>query len=302
MDPRESRLPAAAGSAAVSPNGPSTASAPESLYGPGPRRRRTSVHDLLRAKDAGEKWAMLTAYDALTATIFEEAGVPVLLVGDSSANVVFGYDTTVPVTVEELLPLARAVVRGTSSAMVVGDLPFGSYQASPAQALATATRFMKEAGVQAVKLEGGARVAGQVELLVGSGVPVIGHLGLTPQSINTLGGYKVQGRGEAGETLLTDALALEAAGAFAVVLEVVPADLAARITKALRIPTIGIGAGIDCDAQVMVWQDLAGLTAGRTPRFVRRYADLRSTLATAVSAFTADVRTGQYPTIEYSYD
>jgi 3-methyl-2-oxobutanoate hydroxymethyltransferase len=245
---------------------------------------------------------MLTAYDALTAAVFDEAGVPVLLVGDSSANVVFGYDTTVPVTVDELLPLARAVVRGTTSAMVVGDLPFGSYQASPAQALATATRFMKEAGVQAVKLEGGERVAQQVDLLVGSGVPVMGHLGLTPQSVNALGGYLVQGRGDAGERLMADALALEEAGAFAVVLEVIPSDLAARITKALTIPTIGIGAGVDCDAQVMVWQDMAGLTGGPAPRFVRRYADLRSSLAAAVTAFSDDVRSGAYPTVEYSYD
>jgi 3-methyl-2-oxobutanoate hydroxymethyltransferase len=321
MDPRTSLL-GSTGSTATSPAGPSTSgpsaasagsggsagsgagpvSGPTSvLYGRA-TRRRTSVRDLARAKESGEKWAMLTAYDALTAAVFDEAGVPVLLVGDSSANVVFGYDTTVPVTVDELLPLARAVVRGTTSAMVVGDLPFGSYQASPAQALATATRFMKEAGVQAVKLEGGERVAQQVDLLVGSGVPVMGHLGLTPQSVNALGGYLVQGRGDAGERLMADALALEEAGAFAVVLEVIPSDLAARITKALTIPTIGIGAGVDCDAQVMVWQDMAGLTGGPAPRFVRRYADLRSSLAAAVTAFSDDVRSGAYPTVEYSYD
>jgi 3-methyl-2-oxobutanoate hydroxymethyltransferase len=244
---------------------------------------------------------MLTAYDATTARVFDDVGIGVLLVGDSAANVVYGYDTTVPVTVDELLPLVRAVVRGAPHALVVADLPFGSYQASPEQAMATATRFLKEGGAQAVKLEGGARVLPQVEALVGAGIPVMGHLGLTPQSIHTLGGYRVQGRDGAGDVLVADALALEAAGAFAVVLEVVPADLAARVSKELAIPTIGIGAGPDCDAQVMVWQDMAGLSVGRAPRFVKRYADLRSVLAGAAAAFAADVRGGVYPTVEHSY-
>ncbi|MBL7497872.1 3-methyl-2-oxobutanoate hydroxymethyltransferase [Frankia nepalensis] len=265
-------------------------------------RRRTTVRDLAGWKDQHEKWAMLTAYDFTTAAIFDEAEVPVLLVGDSAANVVYGYDTTVPVSVDELLPLVRAVVRGAPHAMVVADLPFGSYQASPTQALETAARFLKEGGAQAVKLEGGARVAPQVELLVSAGVPVMGHLGLTPQSINTLGGYRVQGREDAGAALLADALAIEAAGAFAVVLEVVPSDVAARISKALTIPTVGIGAGSDCDAQVLVWQDMAGLTSGRAPRFVRRYADLRGALREAVVNYRDDVRDGRYPTVEYSYD
>jgi 3-methyl-2-oxobutanoate hydroxymethyltransferase len=264
-------------------------------------RRRTTVRDIAAAKDRGEKWAMLTAYDATTASVFDDAGVPVLLVGDSAANVIYGYDTTVPITVDELLPLVRGVVRGAPHAMVVADLPFGSYQVDPAQAFATAARFLKEGGAHAVKLEGGARVAAQVEALVGAGVPVMGHLGLTPQSIHTIGGYRVQGRDDAGEALLADALAIEAAGAFAIVLEVVPADVAARVTKALAIPTIGIGAGSDTDAQVLVWQDMAGLTAGRTPRFVRRFAELRTSLADAAREYCADVRDGRYPTVEHSY-
>jgi 3-methyl-2-oxobutanoate hydroxymethyltransferase len=244
---------------------------------------------------------MLTAYDATTARVFDDAGIGVLLVGDSAANVVYGYDTTVPVTVDELLPLVRAVVRGAPHPLLLPHLAFGSYPGSPEQAMATATRFLKEGGAQAVKLEGGARVVGQVEALVGAGIPVMGHLGLTPQSINTLGGYRVQGRDAEGDVLLADALALEAAGAFAVVLEVVPADLAARVTKELAIPTIGIGAGPDCDAQVMVWQDMAGLSTGRAPRFVKRYADLRTVLASAAAAFADDVRGGMYPTVEHSY-
>jgi 3-methyl-2-oxobutanoate hydroxymethyltransferase len=266
-----------------------------------PRRSRTTVRDVAAAKNRGEKWSMLTAYDATTAAVFDEAEIPVLLVGDSAANVVYGYDTTVPITVDELLPLVRAVVRGAPHAMVVADLPFGSYQAGPTQALATATRFLKEGGAHAVKLEGGARMISVVETLVGAGIPVMGHLGLTPQSIHTIGGYRVQGRDEAGAVLLADALAIEAAGAFAVVLEVVPADLAARVTKELHIATVGIGAGGDCDAQVLVWQDMAGLSGGHTPRFVKRYADLRGVLGDAARAFQAEVRGGIYPTIEHSY-
>ena len=211
---------------------------------------------------------MLTAYDALTARVFDDAGIPVLLVGDSAGMVVYGHDTTIPVTVDDLLPLTAAVVRGTRRAMVVADLPFGSYQGSPEAALAAATRFLKETGAHAVKLEGGHRVLRQVEDLVAAGIPVMAHLGLTPQSVNAFGGYRVQGRGEDGEQLLHDAKALQAAGAFSVVLEAVPADLASRVTASLSIPTIGIGAGPDCDAQVLVWQDMAGLSP-RTPKFVR---------------------------------
>jgi 3-methyl-2-oxobutanoate hydroxymethyltransferase len=244
---------------------------------------------------------MLTAYDALTARVFDEAGIPVLLVGDSAANVVYGYDSTVPVTVDELIPLVRAVARGARRALVVGDLPFGSYQASPQQALETAARFLKEGGAQAVKLEGGERVLPHVELLTQSGVPVMAHLGLTPQSVNVFGGYRVQGRGEAGERLLADAKALQEAGAFAIVLEVVPADLADRVTRSLAIPTIGIGAGGATDAQVLVWQDMAGLTPGPGPKFVKRYADLRTVLGDAARAYATDVSEARYPGPEHSY-
>jgi len=244
---------------------------------------------------------MITAYDALTARVFDEAGIPVLLVGDSAAMVVYGYDSTVPVTVEELIPLVRGVVRGSERAMVVADLPFGSYQASPAQALETASRFMKETGCHAVKLEGGHRVLPQVELLVSSGIPVMGHLGLTPQSVHAFGGYKVQGRGEDGVTLLQDAKALQAAGAFAVVLEVVPADLAAQVSQVLAIPTVGIGAGPGTDAQVIVWQDMAGLTPGRTAKFVKKYADVHGVLLDAAQAWAGDVVSGAYPAPEHTY-
>ncbi|WP_322762642.1 3-methyl-2-oxobutanoate hydroxymethyltransferase [Frankia sp. Cr2] len=287
--------------ASAASNAAGAAAPPGTPGGSWPRRGRTTVRDVQAAKNRGEKWAMLTAYDASTARIFDDVGVPVLLVGDSAANVIYGYDTTVPVTVEEMLPLVRAVARGSTHAMVVADLPFGSYQGSVEQALATAARFLKDGGAQAIKLEGGARVVPQVAALVAAGIPVMAHLGLTPQSVNVFGGYRVQGRGDAGDALLADALALEAAGAFAIVLEVVPSDLACRVSKELTVPTIGIGAGADCDAQVLVWQDMAGLTEGNGPRFVKRYADLRSTLADAALRFTAEVRGGTFPTIEHSY-
>jgi 3-methyl-2-oxobutanoate hydroxymethyltransferase len=270
------------------------------LYG-GDLGRRVTIRDLLAAKERGERWPMLTAYDALTARVFDEAGIPVLLVGDSAANVVYGYDTTVPVTVDELIPLVRAVSRGAKRALVVADLPFASYQASPQEALASSARFMKEGLAHAVKLEGGARVLPQVEILVSAGIPVMAHLGLTPQSVHAFGGYRVQGRGEAGELLLQDAKALQEAGAFALVLEVVPAELAARVTASLAIPTIGIGAGSGCDAQVLVWQDLAGLTPPPGPKFVKRYADMRTVLTEAAQAFATEVADGRYPTEEHSY-
>jgi 3-methyl-2-oxobutanoate hydroxymethyltransferase len=271
----------------------------EPLYG-GRQPRRVTVRDIATAKANGEKWPMLTTYDALTAGIFDEAGIPVLLVGDSAGNVVFGYDTTIPVTVDDLIPLTAAVVRGTKRAMVVADLPFGSYQASPRAALESAARFMKEAGAHAVKLEGGMRVAHQVEELVAAGIPVMGHLGLTPQSVHAFGGFRVQGRGEAGERLLHDAKALEAAGAFSVVLEGIPSELGTRITQALHVPTIGIGAGPGCDAQVLVWQDMAGLSP-RSPKFAKRYADVAAVLRDAATEFAAEVSSGAFPTEEYSY-
>jgi 3-methyl-2-oxobutanoate hydroxymethyltransferase len=272
----------------------------ERLYGGSDSGRRVTVRDIAAAKARGEKWPMLTAYDALTADIFDKAGIPVLLVGDSAAMVVYGHASTIPVTVDELIPLTAAVVRATSRAMVVADLPFGSYQGSPGAALAAASRFLKEAGAQAVKLEGGRRVVHQVEELVSAGIPVMAHLGLTPQSVNAFGGYRVQGRGEDGERLLHDAKLLQAAGAFSVVLECVPAELAARVTEALSVPTIGIGAGPSCDAQVLVWQDMAGLSP-RTARFVKKYADMASVLRSAATAFVDDVTSGSFPDQEHSY-
>ncbi len=277
------------------------------LYGgpidPDRKVKRIRVEDLLAAKRRWEKWAMLTAYDYSTATLLDAAGIPVLLVGDSAANVVYGYETTVPVTVDELIPLARGVVRGARRALVVADLPFGSYQSSPTQALHTAARFLKEAGAHAVKLEGGRRVLPQVEALTEAGVPVMAHLGLTPQSVHALSGYSVQGRGEQGERLVEDAKALEAAGVFAIVLEVVPAELAARITAATVVPTIGIGAGPDCDAQVLVWQDLAAfrVPGGRIPKFVKTYAELGDGLREAARHFAEDVHSGAYPGTEHTY-
>ena len=284
----------------LSPGG-ATPHSPQSepLYG-GRKPGRVTVRDIGSAKARGEKWPMLTAYDALTARVFDDAGIPVLLVGDSAGMVVFGHDTTIPVTVDELIPLTAAVVRGTRRAMVVADLPFGSYQASPREAFAAASRFLKESGAHAVKLEGGMRVVRQVEELVQAGVPVMAHLGLTPQSVNAFGGYRVQGRGEDGERLLHDAKALAAAGAFSVVLECVPAELAARVTQSLSIPTIGIGAGPECDAQVLVWQDMAGLTP-HTAKFVKRYADVAGVLGTAARAFAEDVVGHRFPDAEHSY-
>lgn len=271
------------------------------LYG-GVTNRRITIRDLQAAKERGERWPMLTCYDYSTARVFDEAGIPVLLVGDSAANVVYGYDTTVPVSVDELLPLVRGVVRGTSRALVVADLPFGSYQSSPQQALDTAARFMKEGGAQAIKLEGGQRVVSQVEALVAAGVPVMAHIGLTPQSVNAFGGYRVQGRGDEGaHRLLQDAKALQHAGAFAVVLEVVPAEVAAEVTRALHVPTIGIGAGPSCDAQVLVWQDMAGLRSGKPAKFVKEFAQVGTVLHDAATRFGDEVRSGSYPSPEFSY-
>jgi 3-methyl-2-oxobutanoate hydroxymethyltransferase len=267
-----------------------------------PDDRRITISDLQAATDRGERWSMLTSYDVLTAGIFEQAGVRALLVGDTSAELVLGHGSTLPITMDELITMTRAVVAGTRTALVVADLPFGSYQAGPQIALRNAVRHLQEGGAQAVKLEGGRRVLPQVRALVAAGIPVMGHLGLTPQSVNVLGGMRrVQGRGEAGEQLLADARALERAGAFAVVLESVPAELGARVSAALRIPTVGIGAGPACDAQIMVWQDMAGLTGGRLPRFVKRYADLRGDLLAAAGHYAAEVAAGQYPDEEHSY-
>ncbi|TDB96117.1 3-methyl-2-oxobutanoate hydroxymethyltransferase [Actinomadura sp. 7K534] len=272
---------------------------PAALYG-GTGGRRVTVRDIAAAKERHEKWPMLTAYDALTARIFDEAGIPVLLVGDSAAMVVYGYDSTIPVTVDDLIPLTAAVVRGSKRAMVVADLPFGSYQTGVPEALTAATRFLKETGAHAVKLEGGRRILPQVEAMVAAGIPVMGHLGLTPQSVNVFGGYRVQGRGQDGDELMADAKALEAAGAFSVVLECVPEDLAARVTSSLSIPTIGIGGGNQTDAQVLVWQDMAGLTP-RTAKFVKKFADMNGLLGDAARSYAEEVVNGTYPAPEHSY-
>ncbi|MEU6648861.1 3-methyl-2-oxobutanoate hydroxymethyltransferase [Streptomyces sp. NPDC046900] len=291
------QLPAAQGQSAQSVLKPSDSS--KALYG-GTSTRRITIRDITAAKERGEKWPMLTAYDAMTASVFDEAGIPVMLVGDSAGNCHLGYETTVPVTLDEMTMLSAAVVRGTQRALIVGDLPFGSYQEGPVQALRSATRLVKEAGVGAVKLEGGERSHGQIELLVESGIPVMAHIGLTPQSVNAMG-YRVQGRGEeAAAQLMRDAKAVQDAGAFAVVLELVPAELAAEVTRALHIPTVGIGAGPDTDAQVLVWTDMMGLTGGRVPKFVKKYADLRQVMGDTAKAFAEDVVGGTFPLEEHS--
>ncbi|MBU6255294.1 MAG: 3-methyl-2-oxobutanoate hydroxymethyltransferase [Actinomycetales bacterium] len=269
----------------------------ESLYG-GAVHRRVTIVDLAAAKKRGEKWAMLTAYESMTAEIFDEAGIPVLLVGDSAGNNFLGEENTIPVTVDELIPLARAVVRGSKRALVVADLPFGSYEASAELALATSIRFFKESGVMAVKLEGAHTET--VKKLVASGIPVMGHLGLTPQSMHQLGGYRVQGRTD-GDAIVEAALALEAAGAFAIVLELVPKELAARITAALSIPTVGIGAGVNCDAQVLVWTDLMGITK-KAPKLAKAYRNLRAEMLAATMEFADDVRAGNFPTAAQSFN
>ncbi len=281
----------------------------EHVYGaapdlkPGPVRvaPQTRVHHLQQLKGEGRKWAMLTAYDYSTARIFDDAGIPVLLVGDSAANVVYGYDSTVPISIDELIPLVRAVVRGAPHALVVADLPFGSYEGGPAAALATATRFMKEGGAHAVKLEGGERVADQIATLTAAGIPVMAHIGFTPQSVNTLGGFRVQGRGDAAEQTIADAIAVAEAGAFAVVMEMVPAELATQITGKLTVPTVGIGAGPNCDAQVLVWQDMAGLTSGKTARFVKRFGDVGAELHRAATQYADEVAAGTFPAEQHCF-
>lgn len=249
----------------------------------------------------GIKITGLTSYDVLTAQIFDEAGIDFLLVGDSAGNTVLGYDTTLPVTVDDLIPLTRGVVSGVKRALVVADMPFGSYETGPEEALHTAFRFMKETGAHAVKLEGGVRSAKQIRRVVSAGIPVMAHIGFTPQSEHGLGGHVIQGRGEAAEQLLADAHAVEDAGAFAVVLEMIPAEVAQRITAELTIPTISVGGGPHCDGQLVVWTDWAGLTGGRIPKFVKQYANLRQVLTDAALAFKSDVESGAYPDEAHSY-
>ncbi len=266
-----------------------------------PPGRRIRLTDFAAAKRDGQRWAMLTSYDQYTAQIFDESGVWALLVGDSAANNVLGYETTLPVTIDELLPLVRAVVRSTRRAFVIGDLPFGSYEDGPSQALQTSIRFMKEGGCHAVKFEGGVRVQDQIQKVTAAGIPVMGHIGFTPQSEHQLGGYRVQGRGDSASKLLDDAHAAEDAGAFAVVLEMVPGDLAKQVTAELAIPTVGIGAGPDCDAQVLVWQDMAGLRRGKVQRFVKQYANLAKVIGDAASAYVNEVQSGAFPSAEHTF-
>ncbi|MEO5665982.1 MAG: 3-methyl-2-oxobutanoate hydroxymethyltransferase [Nocardioides sp.] len=263
--------------------------------------KKIRTHHLREMKERGEKITMLTAYDMYTAQTFDEAGIELLLVGDSASNNVYGNETSLPVTVDELLPLTRAVSRSVSRAMVIGDLPFGSYQASPEQGYLTAVRFMKEAGAHAIKLEGGAEMAPVITKCVQGGIPVMAHIGFTPQSEHTLGGYRVQGRGDSSDRIMADARAVQEAGAFAVVMEMVPGDIAERISKELTIPTIGIGAGSGCDGQVLVWQDAFGLRTGRMAKFVKQYADVHSVLLDAAKAYADDVRAGSFPGPEHTF-
>ena len=264
-----------------------------------PTRIRT-LH-LRQFKEQGRRFAMLTAYDAMTAGIFDQAGVEVLLVGDSAANVMMGRESTLPITTDELMVFARSVVAGARRALVVADLPFGTYEASPQQAVETAVRFMKEAGVHAVKVEGDAELAPHIRAMVSAGIPVIGHVGFTPQSEHALGGYRVQGRGDAAEAVLRDARAMEQAGCFAVLAEMVPAQVMEQLDAALEVPTIGIGAGAAATGQVLVWQDMLGLGEGRTARFVKKYADLRSVITEAVSTYRSEVLEGRFPGEDHSF-
>jgi 3-methyl-2-oxobutanoate hydroxymethyltransferase len=281
-------------------------------YGTGPAKpatgstgaapaKRVRTHHLREMKERGERFSMLTAYEQYAAATFDEAGIEVLLVGDSASNNVYGNETSLPVTVDELIPLTRAVSRSVRRSLVVGDLPFGSYQASPEQAYLTAARFMKEGGAHCVKLEGGVEMAPQIRKLTQGGIPVMAHIGFTPQSEHALGGYRVQGRGETGSRVIEDALAVEEAGAFAVVMEMVPGDTAGQVTQQLAIPTIGIGAGPDCDGQVLVWQDAFGLRQGRMARFVKQYADVHAVLLQAARDYDADVKAGTFPGPEHTF-
>ena len=273
-------------------------------YGGGtsdPALKRVRTRHFQRAKEQGIKITGLTSYDFLSASIFDEAGIDFLLVGDSAGNTVFGYDTTIPVTLDELIPLTAAVVRGVNRALVVADMPFGSYENGPDEALRTAIRFMKETGAHAVKLEGGVRSAKQIKRVVRAGIPVMAHIGFTPQSEHGLGGHIIQGRGDDADNLLEDAHAVADAGAFAVVLEMVPSAIAGRVTDELSIPTISVGAGPHCDGQLLVWSDWAGMSRGRIPRFVKQYAQIGDTLLEAAKSFREEVESGVYPAEEHEY-
>lgn len=253
-------------------------------------------------KQAGRKFSCLTSYDHMTAGVFDEAGIDVLLVGDSAADNSLGYTSTLPVTVDEMISFGRAVASAAKRALVVIDMPFGSYETGAADALQNAIKLIKTSGVAAVKLEGGERSANQIKAIVDAGIPVMGHIGFTPQSVNALGGFRVQGRGEGAEQLLADAKAVEAAGAFAVVLEMVPAEIAAQVTAELSIPTIGIGAGPDTDGQILVWTDFAGLSSQKPRKFVKRYANIRETLFESAKQYSRDVNEGKFPTQDHSFE
>jgi 3-methyl-2-oxobutanoate hydroxymethyltransferase len=267
------------------------------------RPEKVTVPAVRQSKERGEKLVCLTAYDYPTARIVDEAGTDIILVGDSLGNVVLGYDSTVPVTLEEMLHHTRAVRRGVERALLVADMPYGTYHTSPDDAVRAALRLVKEGGAEAVKLEGGRARVETVRRLVGEEIPVMGHVGLTPQSLNKLGSYRLQAKtADAARALLEDALMLEEAGAFAVVLEVVPREIAREVTAALHVPTVGIGAGPDCDAQILVTHDLLGLSFSKTsPRFVRQYADLRAAMNEAILAYAEDVRSGAFPADSESY-
>jgi 3-methyl-2-oxobutanoate hydroxymethyltransferase len=264
--------------------------------------KKVRTRHFQNAKEQGIKITGLTSYDMLTAAVFDKAGIDFLLVGDSAGNNVFGYDTTLPVSIDELIPLTRAVAGAVQRAFVVADMPFGSYETGPDEALHTAFRFMKETGAHAVKLEGGVRSAEQIRRIVSAGIPVMAHIGFTPQSEHQLGGHVIQGRGERADLLVADAHAVEDAGAFAVVMEMVPSEIAKRVTSELSIPTISVGAGPHTDGQLMVWTDWAGMTTGRIPKFVQQYANVAQVLTDAAQTWIADVSSGAYPDAAHSYD
>jgi 3-methyl-2-oxobutanoate hydroxymethyltransferase len=289
---------AAAAGASPAEGAPAAGTSPDASRKPAAKIR---THHLRDAKLNGERFAMLTAYDQYTAEIFDQAGIEVLLIGDSASNNVFGNETSLPVTVDELLPLCRAVARSARRALVVADLPFGSYEVSAQQAVATGVRFLKEGLAHAVKIEGGKFYAETVRAMVQAGIPVMAHIGFTPQSEHALGGYRVQGRGDDARRLIDDAVALADAGAFCVLMEMVPAATAAAVDAAVEVPTIGIGAGNATTGQVLVWQDMAGLRGGKMAKFVKQYADLRTTLSDAAKAYAKDVRSGQFPGPEHSF-
>lgn len=278
-----------------------TGAAPVRTGGIPPTAAKVRTHHLQAAKDAGQKFAMLTAYDQYTAQIFDEAGTEVLLVGDSASNNVLGNETSLPITLNEMITFSRAVTAGSKRALVVADLPFGSYEQSPEQAIASSVRLMKEGLVHAVKMEGGAYYAPTVRALTQAGIPVMAHIGFTPQSEHMLGGYRVQGRGEMAQGMVDDAVALVAAGAFCVLMEMVPAETAAAVDAAVAVPTVGIGAGNSTTGQVLVWQDMAGLRTGKMAKFVKQYAQMRTVLAEAAAEFGEEVRSGVFPGPEHTF-